>query len=103
MCRPARRAESVTVISTWAARGQQGHPSNPNPLDLVEVELVTGAVVDAGRLRRFVVGDGLDMLDGPAAFAVGGDGLRAPTGRIFFANSSRVHHRILSPARLPSV
>jgi hypothetical protein len=47
--------------------------SNPDLLDLVEVDLVAGAVIELGRLGRLAVGDGLGVLDGAAAFQVGGD------------------------------
>jgi hypothetical protein len=41
------------------------------------------------------------MLDGTAVLEAGGDGLGVPKDRIFFANASPAHHRILSPVRLP--
>ncbi len=40
-----------------------GDSQNPDPLDFVEVDLVTGAVVKLGRLRAFVVGDLLGVFD----------------------------------------
>jgi hypothetical protein len=46
--------------------------SNPDLLDFIEVNLVAGAVIELGRLRGFVVGDLLGVLDGAAAFEVGG-------------------------------
>ena len=51
----------------------RGYSSNPDLLDLVEVDLVRGAVVELGRLGRFVVGDLLGVLQGAAAFEVGGE------------------------------
>ncbi len=51
-CNPPRRA------TDWRA------PTNL--FDFVEVDLVAGAVVELGGLGRFVVGDGLGVLTGPA-------------------------------------
>ena len=42
-------------------------------MDLVEVDLVAGAVVELGGFWGFVVGDLLGVLDGAAAFEVGSD------------------------------
>ena len=44
------------------------HPdlSNRNLLDLVEVDLVAGTVVELGGLGAFVIGDGLGVFTGPA-------------------------------------
>jgi hypothetical protein len=46
--------------------GIGANPSNPDPLDLVKVDLVAGAVVEHGRLGRLVEGDGLGLFRGPA-------------------------------------
>ena len=43
----------------------------------------------------------LDMLDDAAVLAAGSDGSGTQKSRMFFANSSPAHHRILSPVRLP--
>jgi hypothetical protein len=81
--------------------GYRGHISNLNLLDLVEVDSVAGAVAEFRHLRRFVSGDGQDMLDGTTAHAVGGDGQRALKGWIYISNFASAHDRILSPVRLP--
>ena len=47
--------------------------SDCNPLDLIECNCVASAVVKLGGARRFVVGDGLGVLDRAAVFQVGGD------------------------------
>jgi hypothetical protein len=46
-----RRAASVTVVSTRAGQRPQRRPSNLDPLDLVEVDLVTSAVAELRHLR----------------------------------------------------
>jgi hypothetical protein len=57
---------------------RQGHPSKPDPLDLVEVDLVASAVVELARIGRIAAGDGPDMLHGTGDLALGSDGLAAP-------------------------
>src|SRR4051794_12949549 len=54
-------------------RGGQGEPSDANPLDFVERNLVAGAVIELGGLGRLVGGNLLGLLDGAAGFEVGGD------------------------------
>ncbi len=44
----------------------RGHSSNPEPLDVVQVDPVAGAVVELGCLGRLVEGDGLGLFRGPA-------------------------------------
>jgi hypothetical protein len=83
-------------------RERLAHSSSPDPLDLVEIDLLAWMVAELGRPRQFVVGDHLDIPDANAA-VVGGNGLGAPIDRLLFANSSPAHNQILSPARLPSV
>lgn len=46
---------------------------NPYPLDLIEIDFVTGAVIELGGFGRFVEGNGLGFFDRPAFFKVGGD------------------------------
>jgi hypothetical protein len=48
-------------------------PSNPDPLDFVKVDLVAGAVIELGRLWRFVKRDGLGLFDRAAFFEIGRD------------------------------
>ena len=48
-------------------------PLNRNPLDLIEADLVGGAVVELGGAGRLVGGDGLGVLDTAAVEQVGGD------------------------------
>jgi hypothetical protein len=44
-----------------------------DPLDFIERNLVAGAVVELSRLRGFVSGDLLGMLDGAAVLQIGSD------------------------------
>jgi hypothetical protein len=50
-------------------------------LDLIDRNLVVGAVVEIGRLRAFVVSDLLGVLDGAADFEIGGNSGR-PEGMV---------------------
>jgi hypothetical protein len=46
---------------------------NHDPLDLIQRNLIARPVIELSRLRAFVVGDLLGMLDGAAVLQVGGD------------------------------
>jgi len=50
-----------------------GVRSDGNALDLVERDLVRGAIVELGRARRLVSGDLLRVFQRTAVFEVGGD------------------------------
>ena len=60
-----------TAWSIWATGSR--NPLNHDPFDLIEADLVSGAVVELGRARRLVGGDGLGVLDTAAVEQVGGD------------------------------
>ena len=47
--------------------------SDPYPSNLLGSELLAGAIVELGRSRRFMIGDGLRVLQGSAVFEIGGD------------------------------
>src|SRR5690348_15274723 len=54
-----------------------GSGSNLDPLDLIERDLVAGAVVELGGARAFVRGHGLGVFESAAGFEIGGDASRA--------------------------
>ena len=47
--------------------------SDCNPLDLVQGDLIARVIVELGRSRGLVGGNGLCVLDGPTVLEVGGD------------------------------
>ena len=85
--------------------------SNPDLLDLVEVDLVAGAVVELGGLGRFVVGDGLGVFAGadqyyllcrqlPRLWKLRFSAAHAYSGGRY--DQPRVEHSVLSPASIPA-
>ena len=44
-----------------------------NSLDLIERDLIAGAVIELGRARGFARGDGLRVLERAAGLEIGGD------------------------------
>jgi hypothetical protein len=46
---------------------------NHDPLNLIQRNLIAGAVIELGGFRAFVIGDPLVVLDGDAVFQVVGD------------------------------
>ena len=52
---------------------QDGYSLNNDPLNLIECDLVTGAVVELGRARTFVCGHELRIFEGAAGVHIGRD------------------------------
>src|SRR6266446_6614873 len=52
---------------------QDGYPLNNDPLDLIEGDLVTGAVVEFSRARTFVCGHELRIFEGATGVHVSRD------------------------------
>src|SRR5712664_1907864 len=52
---------------------QDWYPLNPDPLDPIECDRVTGAVVELGRVRAFVCGHALRIFERAASVHVGRD------------------------------
>jgi hypothetical protein len=63
-------------LSEQGRRGAR-RPLNCDPLDLIERDLIAGAVVELGRARAFVCCHGLGILERAAGLEIGGNAGRA--------------------------